>query len=263
MVFLRRFCKICLEVDLLVFTSLDFATIIFFLQSKVVSLVSNPQLGKPGLCIYAPSRDRVAQVYLQAPGSLFVAFCDPQGYDGGILTRLHTGELCDNVIRFSHTIKLSYILIIPVSYLWKQVGGASGIVPYTRILRGGELKSMQGEATMPYINTKLSRTQFVAPSVSTRNSRRIRKINTFKREFVSKFSGTPQAPPPPGKDSGVAQCIIVTIENALVVTICAYCGSMCLKVILKSMANNYRIQPLEALYTGIVSNQRIEGNQVS
>jgi hypothetical protein len=35
--------------------------------------------------------DRVAQVYPQAPGSLFVAFYDPRGYSGGILTCLHTG----------------------------------------------------------------------------------------------------------------------------------------------------------------------------
>jgi hypothetical protein len=34
-----------------VFTSLDFATVIF-LQSEVVRLVSNPQPGGPGLCIY-------------------------------------------------------------------------------------------------------------------------------------------------------------------------------------------------------------------
>jgi hypothetical protein len=37
----------------LVFPSLDFATI-FFLQSKVVNLVSNPQPGGPGLSIYVP-----------------------------------------------------------------------------------------------------------------------------------------------------------------------------------------------------------------
>jgi hypothetical protein len=35
-------------------------------------------------------RDRVAQLYPQAPDSHFVAFYDSQGYDGGILTRLHT-----------------------------------------------------------------------------------------------------------------------------------------------------------------------------
>jgi hypothetical protein len=70
-------------------------------------------------------------------------------------------------------------------------------------------------------------------------------------------------PPPPGKVSGVTHGIIVAIENTLLVTISAHCGSRCLKVILKSMANNYRIQPVEALNAGIVSNQRIEGNQVS
>jgi hypothetical protein len=40
-----------------------------------------------------PPSDRVAQLYPQAPGSLFVAFYGSQGYDGGILTRLHTGNL--------------------------------------------------------------------------------------------------------------------------------------------------------------------------
>jgi hypothetical protein len=33
---------------------LDFAKIFFFLQSKVVSLASNPQPGGPGPCIYVP-----------------------------------------------------------------------------------------------------------------------------------------------------------------------------------------------------------------
>jgi hypothetical protein len=35
---------------------------------------------------------RVAQLYLQAPGSLFIAFYDSQGYGGGILFCLHTGK---------------------------------------------------------------------------------------------------------------------------------------------------------------------------
>jgi hypothetical protein len=37
-------------------------------------------------------RDRMAHLYLQAPGSLFVAFYDSQGYGGGVLTRLHIRE---------------------------------------------------------------------------------------------------------------------------------------------------------------------------
>jgi hypothetical protein len=37
-------------------------------------------------------RNRVAQLYPQAPGSLFVAFYDSQGYGGGILTRLYAGK---------------------------------------------------------------------------------------------------------------------------------------------------------------------------
>jgi hypothetical protein len=35
----------------------------------------------------------VAQLYLQALGSLFVASYDSQGYGGGIRPRLHTGSL--------------------------------------------------------------------------------------------------------------------------------------------------------------------------
>jgi hypothetical protein len=36
--------------------------------------------------------DRVAQFYSQVQCSLFIAFYDSQGYGGGILTFLHTGE---------------------------------------------------------------------------------------------------------------------------------------------------------------------------
>jgi hypothetical protein len=36
-------------------------------------------------------RNRVAQLYPQALGSLFVASYDSQSYGGGIRTRLHTG----------------------------------------------------------------------------------------------------------------------------------------------------------------------------
>jgi hypothetical protein len=55
-----------------VFTSSDFSTVVFFLQSKVISLVSKPQPGGPG--------DRVAQLTSGALGSRFVAFCYSQGY---------------------------------------------------------------------------------------------------------------------------------------------------------------------------------------
>jgi hypothetical protein len=34
---------------------------------------------------------KVAQLYPQAPGSIFVSLYVSQGYGGGILTRLHTG----------------------------------------------------------------------------------------------------------------------------------------------------------------------------
>jgi hypothetical protein len=37
-------------------------------------------------------RDRVAQLYPQAPSSLFVTFYDSQGYGGDILIKFHTGR---------------------------------------------------------------------------------------------------------------------------------------------------------------------------
>jgi hypothetical protein len=39
---------------------------------------------------------REAKLYPQAPGSLFVAFYDSQGYGGVIPTRLHTGPIPKN-----------------------------------------------------------------------------------------------------------------------------------------------------------------------
>jgi hypothetical protein len=56
-----------------------------------VWLVFNPKPGGPGLYIYVP-RDRVAHLYPLAPGSIFVASYDSQGYSGGILTRLHNAS---------------------------------------------------------------------------------------------------------------------------------------------------------------------------
>jgi hypothetical protein len=41
--------------------------------------------------VFISPRNRVAQLYPQALGSLFVASYDSQGYCGGIRTRLHTG----------------------------------------------------------------------------------------------------------------------------------------------------------------------------
>jgi hypothetical protein len=78
-----------IKLDHPAFTSLDFTTLIFFLQRKVVSLASKPQSGGPRSPYLCPP---VAQLYPHAPGSLFVALCDSRGYGGGILTRLHKGK---------------------------------------------------------------------------------------------------------------------------------------------------------------------------
>jgi hypothetical protein len=42
--------------------------------------------------VFISPRNRVAQLYPQAPGSLFVASCDSQGYGGATRTRLQKGE---------------------------------------------------------------------------------------------------------------------------------------------------------------------------
>jgi hypothetical protein len=52
----------------------------------------SPNLGGQ-VPIFISPRNRVAQLYLQALDSLFVASYDSQGYGGGIRTRLHTGSL--------------------------------------------------------------------------------------------------------------------------------------------------------------------------
>jgi hypothetical protein len=43
--------------------------------------------------VFTSPRNSMTQLYFQALGSLFVAFCDLQGYGGGIRTRLHAGRL--------------------------------------------------------------------------------------------------------------------------------------------------------------------------
>jgi hypothetical protein len=59
------------------------------LLSKFLRL---PQPGGPGPVLTRISpRNRVAQLYPRALGSLSVASYDSQGYGGGILSRLHTG----------------------------------------------------------------------------------------------------------------------------------------------------------------------------
>jgi hypothetical protein len=45
--------------------------------------------------VFISPRSRVAQLYPQALGSLFVAFYDSQGYSGGICARFHAGWLTE------------------------------------------------------------------------------------------------------------------------------------------------------------------------
>jgi hypothetical protein len=74
-----------------VLTSLNFATIFCFIELGRQPCVQPPNLEGQVSVFMSPS-ERVTKLHPQALGSLFVAFCDSQGYGGGILTRLHTGH---------------------------------------------------------------------------------------------------------------------------------------------------------------------------
>jgi hypothetical protein len=76
-----------------VFTYFDFATFFFFFFHKAKSSALRPSLNlEHQVCVFMCPSDRMAQLYLQASDSLFVAFYDSQGLGGGIRTHLHTGR---------------------------------------------------------------------------------------------------------------------------------------------------------------------------
>jgi hypothetical protein len=54
-------------------------------KSSQIHIATDSQL----VLVSIPESDRVAQLYLHAPSSLFVAFYCSQGYGGGTLTCLH------------------------------------------------------------------------------------------------------------------------------------------------------------------------------
>jgi hypothetical protein len=87
-VFLRRFCQIASG-----FHFFGFCNKIFFSEQGRQPCAQPPNLEDQVPVFRSPS-DRVAQLYPQSSGSLFVAFYDSQGYGGGVPTRLHAGTSC-------------------------------------------------------------------------------------------------------------------------------------------------------------------------
>jgi hypothetical protein len=71
------FCQIYRELDQPIFTSLDFATIISFYRARSSALRPTLNL-EDQVSVFMSPRDMVAQLYPQAPGTLFVAFYDSQ-----------------------------------------------------------------------------------------------------------------------------------------------------------------------------------------
>jgi hypothetical protein len=67
-------------------------------------------------------RDRVAQLYPQALGSLFVASYDSQGYGGVIRPRLHTGSSKRQVLNKTYVCVYIYIYIyIHNKNFWEEL----------------------------------------------------------------------------------------------------------------------------------------------
>jgi hypothetical protein len=62
--------------------------------------------------VFMSPRNRVAQLNLQALGSLFVASYDSQGYGGGILPRVHTRLLALVMVIMTTIIIIIIIIII-------------------------------------------------------------------------------------------------------------------------------------------------------
>jgi hypothetical protein len=89
--FLKRLCQIASG-----FYLFGFRDFFFFYRAKSSALSPTPNL-QDQVPVFMSPTDSVAQLYPQAPGSLFVAAYKSQGYRGDILTRLHT----ENGIYFS------------------------------------------------------------------------------------------------------------------------------------------------------------------
>jgi hypothetical protein len=53
--------------------------------------------------VFMSPSDRVAQLYIQTLGSLFITFYNTQGYSGGVLTHLHMG-----CVYYEQSIKLQW-----------------------------------------------------------------------------------------------------------------------------------------------------------
>jgi hypothetical protein len=99
-----------------VFSSLDFATIIFY-RARSSALRPTPNMEDQLSLYLCPPSDRVVRLYPQAPGSLLLAFYESQGNGGGILMRLHMGDLVEiklrTVERRTHTHTHTHLYRIP------------------------------------------------------------------------------------------------------------------------------------------------------
>jgi hypothetical protein len=67
--------------------------------------------------------DWLVQLYAQAPGSLFIAFYDSQGYDGIIVTRLHLSKTAITLVKtgFSVTQHETVVLLPAVTFCQEVV----------------------------------------------------------------------------------------------------------------------------------------------
>jgi hypothetical protein len=98
--FLRSFCQIASGFHF------GFRNNIFFYRAMSSALGRTPNL-EGQVSVFMSPNDRVAQLYPQTPGFLFVTFLESHGYGGGILTRLHKGysysRFCFETFIFQYT----------------------------------------------------------------------------------------------------------------------------------------------------------------
>jgi hypothetical protein len=71
--------------------------------------------------VFITPRNRVARLYAQELGSIFVASYDSQGYGGGIRPRLHTGWFHSDLNGLLYSISVSNEMFVDHSYARKRV----------------------------------------------------------------------------------------------------------------------------------------------
>jgi hypothetical protein len=93
----------------------------FFYRAMSSALCPTPNL-EDQVPVFMPPSDRVAQLYLQTLGSIFIAFYYAQGCGGGILNCLHMGVSVGFLLQIFHAyfMFLMYSIYSPTIWSFRQ-----------------------------------------------------------------------------------------------------------------------------------------------